>query len=112
MREKAIVTKRWKSWIGTIHDNEFIWQAEWLDELPDNYISLHEFLQLTNPKQTKKQSEKTRREIGYTKVFIYVEDNDEYWAYINHKCRTCKRKCKQSSKVEVVSCPQYEDIDA
>ncbi len=27
---------------------------------------------------------------------------------INHLCKGCKKKCKQTSKVVVVKCPQHE----
>jgi hypothetical protein len=121
MSERAIVVKRGQAWAGILDGTTFVpemnttaWKfqdASLKEELEKGYISLHEFLRLTNPRQTKKESEACRKEIGYTQVYIYVEDNDDFWAYTNHKCNTCKRECKQSSKVEVVSCPQYEEID-
>ena len=31
---------------------------------------------------------------------------------INKLCRDCTKKCKQSSKVKIINCPQFERIDA
>ena len=118
--EKAIVIKRGKAWLGYLNGTSFVTELELGSERDlakqsnidwsKDYVELHTFLKLTNPKQTKKQSEEIRKEIGYTKVFIFVEDNDDYWKYTNHKCNICKKTCKQSSKVEVVSCPQFEEL--
>ena len=110
MSEQAICKKRGKTWVGTLTGTTFKPLKEWESDKPNDYIRLHDFLLLTNPKQTKKQSEESRKEIGWTEVYIYVADNGDYWAYTNHKCNTCTKKCKQSSKVEILTCPQYEEI--
>ena len=35
-----------------------------------------------------------------------------YWfAEYNDRCKECKKKCKQSSKVQLVYCPDYEKIN-
>ena len=108
--ESVIVTKRNKAWIGELDGLTVVKGVEVEGTVPpDGYIPLHEFLRLTNPKQTLKQTSEVRKKIGFTQIFVYIEDNDDYWAYTNHKCNTCLKKCKQSSKVEILVCPQYEE---
>ena len=34
-----------------------------------------------------------------------------WWRTINKLCRGCTRECKQSNKVKVVVCPQYEAMN-
>ncbi len=111
MSEQAIVMKRGKAKIGYITDNVFTPESDHDGEIPSSYISLHDFLILTNPNQKVKDTEEVRKAIGYTKIWIYVENNDDWWAYFNHKCNQCKKKCKQSHMVEVMVCPQFEPID-
>ena len=36
---------------------------------------------------------------------------EEWWEHTNELCKTCKQDCKQSSKVELDRCPQYEKED-
>ena len=76
----------------------------------EGYIPLFEFLRLTYPKITVKHTKSLLKEISFTEMWVYVEDNDDWWAYTNHKCNTCKKSCKQSSKVEILACPQYEAV--
>lgn len=106
---EAIVMKRGKWYIGTLDNTDFYMDAAFDGDLPDGYVSLYDYLVLTNPKMTKKESEVIRKEIGYTKVFVYVTNSDDFWGYTNQKCNTCKRACKQSHKVEVCYCPTYEE---
>lgn len=111
MNEIAIVMTRGKYQEGAISGEHFVPYEEDHDgEIPDTYILLHDFLKLTNPKQTKKESEVVRKKIGFTKIWIYVKDNDDFWAHFNHKCNTCTKTCKQSSKVEIIACPSYDEI--
>ena len=88
-------------------------RGEYIGEIlpPEGYIPMFEYLRLTYPKITKKVVKYAMSSVGYTSMFVYVEDNDDFWAYTNHKCNTCTKSCKQSSKVEVVTCPQYEEIE-
>jgi len=83
---------------------------EFEGDIPEGFIPLFEFLQLTYPKITVKKVKELMKEVAFTQIYVQVEDIDDYWAYTNHKCNTCTKKCKQSSKVEVVSCPQYEEM--
>lgn len=86
------------------------WKQYEGDFPPKGYLNLYDFLRLTYPKLTKKQYKDRLKEIKATEAYAYTEDCDDFWAYTNHKCNTCQRKCKQSSKVEIVSCPQYEAV--
>ncbi len=108
---KAIVIKRGKAEIGTIENDVFISEGGYSGDIPEGYKPFFDFLRLSYPDVTKKQSEEVRKRIGYTKIYIYLENHDKYWAYYNHKCMMCQSSCKQSSMVEVMSCPQYKEIE-
>jgi len=111
MKDKFIGKFRRTIHFGEIEGTQCVVQGEYTGDLPpDGYIPLFEFLRLTDPKITVKATKETLLEMGYTSFWVYVEDNDDYWAYTNHKCNTCTKKCKQSSKVELLACPQYEEI--
>lgn len=110
MNEIAIVMKRGKYQEGAISGEHFTAYDDHDEDIPTSYMPLHEFLRLENPKQTKKMTEVVRKKIGFTKIWIYVKDNDDFWAHYNHKCLNCTRSCKQSSKVEVIVCHRYDEI--
>ena len=38
------------------------------------------------------------------------EANKIYWTEYNEKCKQCKNKCKQSSKVIQIICPKFDKI--
>jgi hypothetical protein len=34
---------------------------------------------------------------------------EKFWMKVNRKCETCKHQCKQSSKVDIMNCPMFEN---
>jgi hypothetical protein len=85
---------------------------EFIGDIPEGYVTLHEFFKLHKTKgmPSKKHVKALMKECTLSEIWVEIEGNDDFWAYYNHKCNTCKRTCKQSHKVELVSCPQYEPI--
>lgn len=44
-------------------------------------------------------------------IRLSVKRFDQYWwQVINHRCRECSNTCKQSSKVTISMCPEYNPI--
>jgi len=109
MNKTAIAIKGKRAWVGILNDTSFTPESE-IDTKTysmEGYVPLLDYLRQIDPKITKKESEEFRKTIGYTKILVFMSETDNFWAYYNHKCLSCTKKCKQSSKVEVCFCPLY-----
>lgn len=102
----------WEEEDGSLAAIDILGFKEYKGEYPPKgYMPVYEFFKITHSHApTKSRLKELLKTVKVTEMYVFVEDDDDFWAYFNHKCNTCKRKCKQSHKVEIVSCPQYEAI--
>jgi len=78
---------------------------------PESSTSLYDFFRLThNHPPTVKRVKELLKAIKATEIYVYMKNFSEFWAYVNYKCKSCAKGCKQSHLVEVVSCKQYKEM--
>lgn len=117
--EANIVARQKTKWImGKIDDYNFI-EEKRIKKLSDindykKYININVFFKKMgfDEKYLKKALEKNKFDSVYvlpSSVIVSPKTHNEYfWKKINKKCLTCSKKCKQSSKIQIIRCPFYE----
>lgn len=116
---ESVVVRKGKGWfVGNINKNTFVESGQ-IKKLKDvmnvtDYISLSQYLKREQMPET---LEKTiLKETELDRIYILskpinptaTEFERYWWKGHNRKCKKCARKCKQSSKVEVYYCNQFE----
>lgn len=115
-----VVVKRGNEWlIGKIEvDNTFV-SYKSIKKLKDvndvsSYITLKKYIK--NSKLDESLENELKSKNGLDSIYVlskpaYCPSEDEekrWWHMLNGKCLNCSKKCKQSSFVEIVQCPDYE----
>ena len=123
----AIAKKASKWFKGTFTDSVFTAECEVSDikdvEDHSDYISLKDYIKYSGTNWSKTFEKDVLRKLKLTVVFIRdnIHDglnaegrltakawNTLFFGNKNPKCQKCVNKCKQSSRVDMHTCPQYK----
>ena len=99
-------------------DNFMIKSFNDIDDF-SGYKKFEDFKHLLGISINKKDTKKLLKDMGVKDLYFYDNYSDhnnvalfnQYWfKYINPKCKECDKKCKQSSRVNVVKCDDFKGV--
>ncbi len=115
---KVVVKIKNKWFVATISDKFKLIRKKAISKLSDvkddGVVTLNYYIKKMN---IDKSPEDIINTLKCDSLYVfYVEDDkpnqswDKYWWKDKNKiCLSCKNKCKQSSRVEIINCNQYEE---
>ena len=124
---RAIVKKASKWYKGSFTDGVFTPELE-ISDITDvedhlDYTTLKNYIKYSGLVWSKTLEKDTLRKLKLTVVFVYdsIREglnaegrltakvwNELFFGNKNPKCQKCQNKCKQSSRVEMHTCPSYK----
>ena len=115
---KVVVRRGKKFWSGSLSEDMVFTKEEQIDGIKGlPLITFYDFIIIKGKTVTKKEVNDLRISIGYTEIWVYDDVlpvdirkwNKVFWKYNNHKCNRCIKSCKQSSRVILANCGDYEE---
>jgi hypothetical protein len=117
---EAVVRRKNKWYTGKISKGRF-YKSQEIKRLSDvenvsDYVTLKRFL------KKYKDNPLVVRSLGLDKLkadSVYILDTSEkdadsfernWWSKLNSKCIKCSKECKQSSKIDLLKCPDFEEV--
>jgi|SRR6056297_1216724 len=97
-------------------DNFMIKRFDDIDNF-NQYKKFEDFKHLLGISLNKKDTKKLLKDMGIKDLYFYDDYSDhnnvslfnKYWfRYINPRCKECVKKCKQSSRVNVLKCDDFK----
>ncbi len=116
MNLNAVVRKGNSWFVGRIENGKFIKERQ-IKRLKDfgdasSYITLKKFIKDNNLNSEMESKIIEGNELKSVYVLPEAEKKplteEDWWATLNDKCIGCCGKCKQSSYVDIVRCPDYK----
>lgn len=123
MKDLKVIYRKNNRWFtGKINDEGKLRKAKQITKLADakhveDYVSLKKYIRVN--KKTYKADDMLEK-FGIQSLYVLYEepvkiskvtgkvsksiDNKKWWSSYNKICKDCVKECKQSSRVEIISC--------
>ena len=111
-----VIVRKGNSWfVGKIENGDFHKESQ-IKRLKDfgdasSYVTLKRFIKDNKLDASMEDKLLERNDLKSIYVSTIAENpltDDDWWAKLNKKCLGCCGKCKQSSYVDVIKCPDYK----